>query len=176
MSMKGKVTRKSIRLHNFDYSSNGMYFITICTYQKINLFGSIINGIMHLSPIGKIAEEEIANANYKRAEHFIEITKYVIMPNHIHMIIQIYNPDLLHKYQKESFSNPTSKSISSTIRSYKSAVTKRIHEINKSYEAEKIWQPRYFDNIIRNEKAYQEIWNYIDSNVSRWEEDKFYIL
>lgn len=174
--MKGKITRKTLRLHNFDYSSNGIYFITICTAGKYNLFGNIANGAMHLSEMGKIAEEEIANANQKRAEHFIEITKYVIMPNHIHMIIQIYNPDLFHEYQSETFASPSSKSISSTIRSYKVAVTKRIHEINKLYEAEKIWQPRFYDNIIRNEKAYQEIWNYIDANVSRWEEDKFYIL
>lgn len=92
------------------------------------------------------------------------------------MIIQIYNPDLFHEYQNETFASPSSKSISSTIRSYKAAVTKRIHEINKLYEAEIIWQPRFYDNIIRNEEAYQEIWNYIDANVSRWEEDKFYIL
>ncbi len=174
--MKGKITRKSLRLHNFDYSSNGMYFVTICTYAKANLFGNITNGVMHLSPMGKIAEEEIRNTNLKRAGHFIEITKFVVMPNHLHMIIQIYNPNLFHDYQKEAFAAPTSKSISSTIRSYKSAVTKRAHDTFKSEEIYKIWQPRYYDNIIRNEKTYQEIWNYIDSNVSRWEEDKFYMI
>ncbi len=175
--MKDKITRKSLRLHNFDYSSNGMYFITICTYGKANIFGSIKNGVMKLSPMGIIAEEEILNTNIKRANHFIEITKFVVMPNHVHMIIQIYNPDLFHEYQKEAFSAPTSKSISSTVRSYKSAVTKRIHEnsndINDTYA---IWQPRYYDNVIRNEKAYEKIWEYIDSNVSRWDEDMFYVL
>lgn len=174
--MKGKITRKTLRLRNFDYSSNGMYFITICTYGKYNLFGNITNGMMRLSEMGKIAEEEIANANHKRAEHFIEITKYVIMPNHIHMIIQIFNPDLFREYQSEAFASPSSQSISSVVRSYKAAVTKRIHETVKSDTIYQIWQPRYYDNIIRNEKAYQEIWNYIDSNVSRWEEDKFYMI
>lgn len=174
--MKGKITRKTLRLRNFDYSSNGMYFITICTYGKQNIFGSVSNGVMHLSEIGKIAEEEIAKANYKRAEHFIEISKYVIMPNHIHMIIQIFNPDLFHEYQCEAFSAPSAQSISSVVRSYKAAVTKRIHEAVSSDTIYQIWQPRYYDNIIRNEKAYQKIWNYIDSNVSRWEEDKFYML
>ena len=85
-----------------------------------------------------------------------------------------YNPDLFHKYQKEEFSKPTSKSISSTIRSYKSAVTKRIHENSELSDKYTIWQPRYYDNVIRNEKAYQKIWEYIDTNVSRWKEDKFF--
>ena len=172
--MHGKVSRKSLRLHNFDYSSNGMYFITICTYGKANIFGKIINGNIILSPIGKIAEEEIHTVNLKRAAEFIKITKFVIMPNHVHMIVQIYNPGLFHNYQKEEFSKPTSKSISSTIRSYKSAVTKRIHENPKSNNTYAIWQPRYYDNSIRNEKAYQKIWEYIDTNVSRWDEDKFF--
>lgn len=68
--MKGKITRKTLRLHNFDYSSNGIYFITICTAGKYNLFGNIANGAMHLSEMGKIAEEEIANANQKTSRAF----------------------------------------------------------------------------------------------------------
>ena len=172
--MKGKVNRKSLRLHNFDYSSNGMYFITICTCERENLFGDISNGVMNLSPIGKIAEEEICNTNRKRAEHFIEITKFVIMPNHMHMIVQIFNPDLFRQCQKETFALPTSQSVSSTIRSYKAAVTKKVRETISFDGVYDVWQSRYYDNIIRNEKAYQEIWDYIDSNVSRWEEDKFY--
>lgn len=173
--MNGRITRKSLRLHNFDYSSNGMYFITICTYDKIPFFGTITEGVMKLSPIGIIAEQEINLTNYKRASDFIEITKYVIMPNHIHMIIQIFNPDIFHKYQKESFSAPTLKSVSSTIRSYKSAVTKRIRENFDSNEIYKIWQPRFYDNVIRNEEAYRKIYEYIETNPQRWNEDKFNI-
>ena len=173
--MNGKVTRKSLRLHNFDYSSNGMYFITICTYGKESFFGNIADGHMHLSLIGKIAEEEIHNTNIKRASDYIEITKFVIMPNHIHMIVQIFNPNIFHQYQNEAFSLPSKKSISATIRSYKSAVTKRIHESIDCKKAYKVWQPRYYDKVIRNEEAYQKIWNYIDTNPQRWNEDMFYI-
>ncbi len=175
--MNGKVSRKTLRLQNFDYSSNGMYFVTICTYGKESYFGKIVDGNMQLSPLGKIAEEEIHITNSKRAYQYIEIQKFVVMPNHIHMIIQIFKPDLYHEYQKEAFSRPTSESLSAVLRSYKSAVTKRIHEtytdMNSPY---KVWQPRYFDNVIRNEKAYLKIWEYIDTNPSRWEEDKFYKL
>ena len=173
--MNGKVTRKSLRLKNFDYSSNGMYFITICTYGKEPFLGNITDGVVNLSPLGKIAEQEINVVNHKRASDFIEITKYVIMPNHIHMVIQIFNPNTFHEYQKESFSQPTSKSVPSIIRSYKSAVTKRAHEILNSNDSFNIWQPRYYDHVIRNEEAYHRIWEYIDTNPLRWNEDKFYI-
>ena len=173
--MIGKVTRKSLRLKNFDYSSNGKYFITICTYNKENYFGYIDSGKMHLSSYGKIAEEEIINVNIRRESQYIEIEKYIVMPNHIHMFIQISNEDWFHNYQKEAFSKPTSKSIPSVVRSYKSAVSKRIHETyNSPLTPYNIWQPRYYDNIIRNEKAYQKIWDYIDSNPLCWEKDKFY--
>ena len=173
--MNGKLTRKSLRLQGFDYSSNGMYFITICTYEKEPFFGNICDGVMHLSLIGKFAEEEIHNANFKRSSDYIEITKFVIMPNHIHMIVQIFNPDIFHNYQKESFSFPSSKSIPATIRSYKSAVTKRIRESFSSTNIFRVWQPRYYDTVIRNEEAYRKICDYIDTNPQRWDEDNFYI-
>lgn len=175
--MNGKVSRKTLRLQNFDYSSNGLYFITVCTYGRENYFGKIIDGTMHLSLCGKVAEEEIRNVNLRRKDQFIEIDKYVVMPNHIHLIIRIYNPDLFHQYQKEAFSKPTAKSVPSVIRSYKSAVSKRIHEIsNENNLPYRIWQTRYFDNVIRNEKAYLKIWEYIDTNTLRWEKDRFYKL
>lgn len=99
------------------------------------------------------------------------------MPNHIHMIINIFKPDNFKVYQKEQFSKPTSESISSVVRSYKSAVSKRIHELPENFNVPyKIWQPRFYDNIIRNEEAFQKIWDYIDTNPLRWDKDKFYVL
>ncbi len=173
--MNGKVSRKTLRLKHFDYSSNGLYFITVCTYGKENFFGKITDGKMFLSPCGKIAEEEIGVVNQKRQGQYIEITKYVIMPNHIHMIICIFKPDFFHEYKQEDFSKPVSQAISSVMRSYKAAVTKRVREnsdeTNMPY---RIWQSRYFDNVIRNEKAYAKIYDYIETNPLRWEKDKFF--
>ncbi|MGN1193952.1 MAG: transposase [Acutalibacteraceae bacterium] len=175
--MIGKVSRKTLRLQNFDYSSNGKYFITICTYGKGYFFGEIVNGVINLSVLGKIAEEEIHNVNLKRAHQYIEIEKYVVMPNHIHMIISIYKPDLFHEYQKEKFSVPTSESISAVVRSYKSAVSKRVHEISDGTNIPyTVWQPRYYDNVIKNEEAYRKICEYIETNPLRWKEDRFYNL
>ena len=173
--MNGKVERKSLRMKYYDYSSNGMYFITICAYDKQHIFGRITDGKMHLSTIGKIAEEEIIFANKRRKDHFIEITKYVIMPNHIHMIIDIYKPDFFRKYKQEDFGKPGKEAVSSVVRSYKSAVTKRVHEISDGINIPyNVWQGRYFDNVIRNEEALEKICNYIETNPLLWKEDKFY--
>lgn len=173
--MVGRVSRKTLRMKYYDYSSNGLYFITVCTYGKQNYFGEIINGTMHLSVCGKIAEEEIYNANLKRKGQFIEITKFVIMPNHIHMVINIFKPDIFHEYKQEDFSKPVAQAVSAVMRSYKAAVTKRIHEISDGINIPyRIWQARYYDNVIRNEEAYHKISDYIETNPMRWEEDRFY--
>ena len=104
----------------------------------------------------------------------VTVDKYVVMPNHVHMIVSISKPELYHNYQKEEFGKPTSESISSIVRSFKSAVTREAHnkfsDLNTPY---KIWQPRYYDNIIRSEDAYWKICEYIDKNPERWNEDKF---
>ncbi len=173
--MNGRISRKTLRLKHYDYSSNGLYFITVCSYGKQNYFGKIIDGKMYLSALGKIAEEEISVVNEKRRCQFIEITKYVIMPNHIHMIINIFKPHIFHEYKQEDFSKPVAEAISSVMRSYKAAVTKRVREnsdgINVPY---RIWQSRYFDTVIRNEESYRKIYEYIETNPLRWEKDKFY--
>ena len=84
--------RKSIRLKEYDYSQNGAYFITICTHNRERIFGDIVGqGLCscRLSPIGEIINNEILNIEKRYMG--IKIDKYVIMPNHIHLIIQIHN-------------------------------------------------------------------------------------
>jgi REP element-mobilizing transposase RayT len=82
--MQSLPQRKNIRLKGYDYSKEGYYFITICTKNRLNLFGSIFNGEMYLNDYGKIAENELLNIS----SHYdkIQIDKFVVMPNHIHMI------------------------------------------------------------------------------------------
>ena len=104
-----------------------------------------------------ICEKYINNINIKYKN--VSVDKYVIMPNHIHLIISLYGT--------MRASSPT-KNIENIIRSFKIMVTK---EIGKS-----IWQRSYHDHIIRGEKDYQKIWEYIDTNVIRWKKDCFYII
>lgn len=174
--------RKQIRLQNCDYSQTGVYFVTICTHNREMLFGDIVDGGMVYTDCGKIAVEEIHHTNQQREKDNIFISDYVIMPNHVHMIVNIVGTRLAVSVQPqfEAFSKPTKKSLSSVIRSYKSAVTNRIHRIEADGHGKpcpyiKVWQGRYYDHIIRDEQDFYKISEYIENNPSKWEEDRFYM-
>ena len=159
--------RKLQRFKNYDYSSNGAYFITICTQNRINLFGEIENGIIMLNSFGEIAYDKFSeiSQNYP----YIKIDKFVIMPNHIHAIMVIEH----NGTTQGSF--PT---LSDYVRKYKMLTTKiYIDGVKfKDYPPfnKKIWQKSFYDHVIRNEIDYQEIWKYIDTNPLKWEEDCLY--
>jgi len=164
--MKKKFRRRSIRLPEYDYSRSGAYFITICSFNKELVFGEIVDGRIVLSEIGKIAAkylEEIPN-------HFdnVFVDEYIIMPNHIHIIISIvgvqnFEP-LRHEYQKI-----VPKSIGSIVRAYKASVTKWCRENDyKKFN----WQRNYFEHIIRNDEDHFRIKEYIQNNPLQWEIDE----
>ena len=161
--------RKNIRLKDFDYSQNGAYFITICTKTQIfwNV-GAIINRPqdstsrtnLHrpaLSKYGMITESainEISN-HYSGAV----VDKYVVMPNHIHMIIFLNNDYKTEKVRTNGrliIAPTATPTISTIIQQMKRYVTKQI--------GHSIWQKSFYDHIIRDEKDYQKIWQYIDEN------------
>jgi REP element-mobilizing transposase RayT len=79
--------RRSIRLPYFDYSQNGLYFITICAHEKKYIFGRIENNKSIVNNLGKIIEEELLKTPNIRPE--IKLHEYVIMPNHLHVLFQI---------------------------------------------------------------------------------------
>ena len=138
--------RRKNRLENYDYSQNGAYFITICTKGRKKALSEIVGDDAHIvpKPYGAIVEKYIRNAK--------EIEKYVIMRDHIHMIIRIDNGTMWA-------SSPTKK-VSSIVRSIKILTTK---EIGKP-----IFQRSYYDHIIRNQSDYNEIWEYIENNPKKW--------
>ena len=76
-------------MKKYDYSENGAYFVTICTYEKRCIFGYVKDGKMHCNDYGKIANEEIKNTVKKREKQGVKINKYIVMPNHVHLIIEI---------------------------------------------------------------------------------------
>ncbi len=161
--------RKTIRLHNYDYSQNGVYFVTICTQNRECLLGKIVGDDAHIVPNTVLSE--IGMVVQKYINRIVGIDKYVIMPNHIHLIIFIsgYEKGLMwHENGTMWASSPTTtpQSISQLIKSFKTLVTKQI-----GYS---IWQRSFHDHIIRNEQEYQKIWQYIDTNPLKWEDDCYH--
>ena len=165
---KDKFRIPPARLLNWDYGSNGLYFITICTKGRNHYFGSIVE-TQYLASLTKTEIGKIAEDNWKQIpKHFpfIELDEYVIMPNHVHGIL------LINKPEKNDWVNNKfgiqSKNIASVIRGYKSSV-KKYATMNK---IDFSWQSRYYDRVIRNEKELHNIRKYINENPSKWNDDR----
>ncbi|MBO7288727.1 MAG: transposase [Clostridia bacterium] len=158
--------RKLPRLKEFDYSRSGAYFVTICSHGKNHLFGEIKNGQIHLNGLGEIINREILKIQI----HYynIEIDKYVIMPNHVHMIICILGAEGINPF-------PTKKNdISNVIGKFKAGVTRIAGNAFMHSEKTRIWQSSYHDHKIRDKEDYNKISEYIDTNPLKWELDCFY--
>ena len=142
--------RKQNRLLGYDYSQNGAYFITICTQDRKKILSQIVGDDAHIvpKPYGYIAEKYIRNVP--------EIEKYVIMPDHIHMIIRLENGSMWASTPTDAKGNR----IASIVRSIKTLTTK---EIGIS-----IFQRSYYDHVIRNQQDYDEIWKHIENNPTKW--------
>jgi REP element-mobilizing transposase RayT len=193
---KNKYRIPSARLKNWDYGSNGAYFITICTQNKDHFFGKIVDRQFIASEIGTLAEKywmEIPN-------HFpyIELGNFEVMPNHVHGILIINkngvggnggfvdrgsvdrgSVETLHcnvstpkKNEQMANISPKSGTISTILRSYKSVVSKNARFIHADFG----WQPRFHDHIIRNAPEWERIQTYIENNPLNWKEDKFYLV
>ncbi len=170
--------KKQYRYKNYDYSNNGFYFVTICTKNRGMFFGEIKNGKMKLSNTGIIAEKFWQQIHNHFS--FVNLHEFVIMPNHIHGIIEINN-DLVGtghcpvQNNASKFSAVSPKSLSTIIGSYKSIVTKTINLKNRAVPCsygDFGWQPRFHDRIIRDEKELDGASQYIINNPSKWEIEK----
>ncbi|TDG37117.1 hypothetical protein EZJ43_03075 [Pedobacter changchengzhani] len=230
-----KFDRRSIRLKGYDYSKEGLYFITICCQDRICRFGSIIDGEMELNKAGEFVEL----CWFAIPEHFpnVELHEFTVMPNHLHGIIEIVGANHhlpennFNGFQNQTEENSnieerdvtnieakdmqnieakdvsqkgakdvsqkgakdvsqkgakdvsqkgakdvspvrgTSKTIGSIVRGFKIGVTKLV---SKNLGIKNLWQRNYYENIIRDEKAYQNISQYIQNNALNWGKDKFH--
>jgi REP element-mobilizing transposase RayT len=194
--------RRSIRLKGYDYSQPGMYFVTMVTWRRDDLFGKIINGEMQLSELGKIVRDEWMRSNGMRQEIRVYEDEFVVMPNHMHGIVWIVEPvgadsvrpengvrpgiGAYHAPQQEALQQEATQqeagaslaplrraqsSLSSFVAGFKAAVTSRAkQELNMIG----IWQRNYYEHIIRNEKEFMKIWEYIDMNPRKWLDDQLY--
>ena len=153
-------SRKPNRLSGYDYSSPNAYFITVCTDKRKNLFWQNVGAVtdrqdnVPLTTIGMAVRKHIEDI----PKHYpiVCVDNYVIMPNHIHLLLQIHSD-----CSGRSVIAPT---ISTVIRMMKGAASKTV--------GFSLWQKGFYDHVIRNETDYLDIWNYIDGNPGRWEEDR----
>ncbi|MFZ1790235.1 MAG: transposase [Saprospiraceae bacterium] len=172
---KGKFRIPSIRLQGYDYGSTGLYFVTICTKNRLHSFGEISD-----SQMGNTVETDNYPSLHPTAigltsidfwleipQHFpfVELDAFVVMPNHIHGILSFNKPDkndwIPNKFGSQS------QNLGAVIRGFKSSVKRFANQNNIDFE----WQTRYHDHIIRNEDALNAIRRYIINNPSNWLKD-----
>ncbi len=146
--------RRANRLPSFDYTSPNYYFITFCVENgDCLLWREPLETWNHrLSPYGLLVERTILSID---GILNVRLQHYTVMPNHIHMIVQ------LAEQGEAGMAN-----LSNIVRYVKSTVTKSI--------GRSIWQKSYYDHVIRDEKDYFRIWEYIENNPAKWKEDRYY--
>ncbi|MBR6070338.1 MAG: hypothetical protein IKP78_07100 [Ruminococcus sp.] len=170
-------TRKDIRLDGYDYSCSGAYFITICTNKRQHYFWNYskpVGGDAHIAPPSDCINDistalpyeltEIGLVVKKYISSMAGIIKYVIMPNHVHILLVIENESGAE--DGAMWASPPTQPLYQRIRSLKVLVTK---ELGFSP-----WQRNYYDRIVRNDKEYRAYWQYIENNPTNWENDEYF--
>ncbi len=152
--------RKSNRLKEYDYSTPNAYFITVCTDKRKNLFWKTVGATIgrpedvRLSQYGEYARKALEDI--PRHYPAVCVDHYTIMPNHIHLLLQI---------QTAADGRPmVAPTVSTVIQQMKGTVSKQA--------GVSIWQKGFYDHVIRDARDYREVWNYIDGNPMKWMEDE----
>ena len=147
--------RKPNRISGYDYSRNGAYFVTICTQERRRILSDIVgDGFPVPKPMGVIAENVINEIHQKYPQ--VWVNKFVIMPDHIHMLLQI-----------DTGTGDPSPTLGNIVGWFKYQVTKRVNKVLET-PGERIFQRSYYDHVIRNQQDYDEIWQYIENNPKGW--------
>ncbi|MBI1194230.1 MAG: transposase [Gammaproteobacteria bacterium] len=165
--------RRSIRLQGYNYSGAGFYFITVCTRNRECLFGDVVDREMRPNPLGRIVADEWINTANIRTD--IELDDWMVMPNHFHGILIVADGEGTARRAPtvERFGRPVAGSVPTIIRSFKSAVTKRINKFRQTPRAN-VWQRNFWEHIVRNELELKGLREYILNNPAQWELDKLH--
>ena len=156
--------RKHPRLKQYDYSTAGAYFITICTHNRRCLLSHIVGRGLAPAEIqhtvyGQIAREQLISLEKRYPS--VKIDQYVIMPNHIHAILML----------EESAGASPRPTITDIVCAYKSLTTRAC---KKAQPIDKLFQASFYEHVIRGQKDYNEIAEYIQNNPKQWELDALY--
>ena len=182
----GKYRKQSARAMWHDYDG-GLYFVTICTKDRVHYFGEISENEMHLTEVGQYVVEQIRNVQVHY--NYAKIPLWVVMPNHLHAIVIIDGDNIPYKrrvvktldgsmvesrrattLQQRGIANMQGW-LSVVVGGIKSAVTKFANERRIPFA----WQTRFHDHIVRDTCEMNQIADYIENNVQKWEMDKFYV-
>jgi len=155
--------RQSIRLKNYDYSQSGAYFITICTHNRECILSDIVDGEIRLSRLG----ESVKMVWLDLTQHYrhVEIDEFVIMPNHIHIII------ILHEAGWKPAPTPNRHGVPEIVRGFKTFSARHINQTRNTLGIP-VWQRNYYEHVIRNDDELNQTREYITQNPLQWDLDE----
>lgn len=166
--------RRSIRLPDYDYTSGGVYFVTVCTYRRACVLGSVVEAEVSLSRFGALVREEWFRTATLRPYVELEEAAFVVMPNHVHGIIWIDDDAVGARRRRapapERFGSPVRGSLATIVRAFKAVTTRRINEL-RGTPGEPFWQRNYYEHVIRDDRSLRQIRQYIADNPLRWATD-----
>ena len=184
--------RKQLRLPDYDYSSPGAYFVTICTRDRRCILSEVTvgDGVLdvpqvQLTPSGMCVRDTLLEI--KQHYEWLSVDRYAIMPNHIHLLLRIQGngpsgtPAPTSADERPSGTpaptnaddgpsetpTPTNETLPMLVSTFKRFTNRRC--------VIQLWQRSYHEHVIRNEDDYRQIWEYIENNPARWVEDRYYI-
>lgn len=158
--------RRSIRLPGYDYRGDGMYFVTLCTHDRGQLFGRVAAGTLHLNQYGQIVADTWLWLAQRYA--YVALDRWVVMPNHFHGILVIGDDG-----GDSRIAPTTRKPLGRLIGAFKTVSTKQINRLRDTAGAV-VWQRNYYEHIIRNQDRLHQIRHYIEMNPARWTADSLY--
>ena len=159
-----KRTRRSIRLNGYDYSRPGAYFVTICTRNRMCVFGNVVGGRMVLNDCGRVVET-VWEALPEHYPH-IELDVFVLMPNHVHGVIWMVGAGF-----KPAPTSGKGHGLPEIVRGFKTFSSRRINDIRRT-PGVPVWQRNYFERIVRNDNELNRIREYIAANPTQWAFDR----
>jgi putative transposase len=160
--------RRSIRLPGFNYSQAGVYFVTICAFERRCLFGRMRDDAVDLGAIGRIVQARWLEMPQRFAH--AELDAYVVMPNHLHGILLLHRTPARDPGHAEGFQKPVAGSLPTIIRSFKAEVSARAKHAGVQ-PGHPVWQRNYFERVLRDGKEYSAAARYILENPARWHFD-----
>ncbi len=175
--VRGPKRRRSLRLRGYDYSQRGAYFVTICTRNRLPIFGRVDQGRMLLNNCGKIATRKWEQLDKRFPE--IEIDVFIVMPDHMHGIVIISDvvranhAGAIHELPRQEKNSPIARrrmTLPMVIGFYKMNTAKAINIANDT-RCTPVWQRNYYEHIIRNQDSLNSIRRYIQENPNRWSID-----
>ena len=143
--------RRSVRLATHDYSAAGVYFVTVCTAERVPLLGSVRNGRMHQSSAGTVVVEV-----WHRAPHvwpFVRLDAFVVMPDHVHGLVVLTRPGVI--------------GLGTVVQQFKGAVTKHLR-LSGIVGTKAVWQRSYHERVVRTRRELEYVRRYIHDNPARW--------